>query len=388
MGIRSMRICMYTESALPMLGGQEMVVDALACRFTKLGHEVTVLAPWPRGGGRTKDEGLPYQVVRHPRFVSTRRFLDWYGRYLAKAYRNCPFDVLHCHSVYPTGYIAARCPAIDAVPTVITSHCGDVCPSSRLLTKPGLPGRYALSLRRADAAVAISGFVEQRLRGLCPEIRRVVRLPNGVDVGSFSRPVERPAGLSPGIRPGNYFLFLGRLAHRKGADLLLEGFASSNCDRRLHLAVAGDGPKEALLTGRASDLGIGDQVHFVGRVEGVVKTWLLQNARCTVIPSRISEGFPLVLLESCAAGRPVIGTRIPGLGELIRPGRTGLLVAPESPMELGRALGQMATGHDLPDRLGAEARRFARQHDWTRVAQSYVALFAELLGGQRGSQAA
>ena len=67
-----------------------------------------------------------------------------------------------------------------------------------------------------------------------------------------------------------------------------------------------------------------------GHVEGDTKTWLLQNALCTVVPSRISEGFPLVFLESCAAGRPVIGTRIPGLQELVQPGKTGLLVAPDS----------------------------------------------------------
>lgn len=383
-----MRIGVYTESALPMTGGQELVVDALARCFTKLGHEVTVLAPWPRGGIRTRDEELPYEVVRHPRFISTRRFLDWYGRYVAAVYRKRRFDILHCHSVYPTGYIAARCSAIDAVPKVITSHCGDVCPSSRLLKKPGLPSRYSLSLRRAEAAVAISRFVEQRLKGLCPEIRRVVRLPNGVDAGRFSRPVKRPTGLSPGIRPGEYLLFLGRLVQRKGVDLLLDGFALSNSDRRLHLAVAGDGPEKAVLKCRASDLGIGDRVHFVGEVHGVSKTWLFQNALCTVIPSRISEGFPLVLLESCAAGRPVIGTEIPGLRELICPRRTGLLVAPESPVELGRALSRLIADDELRERLRAEARQFAKRHDWTQVARSHLALFEELIAARPCSRAA
>ena len=80
-----MRICLYTESALPMVGGQELVVDALARDFTTSGHEVVVVAPWPRGGLRPSDSALPYPVVRHRRFVSTRYFLDWYGRYLAKS---------------------------------------------------------------------------------------------------------------------------------------------------------------------------------------------------------------------------------------------------------------------------------------------------------------
>lgn len=383
-----MRVCLYTESALPMLGGQELVVDALARRFVTLGHEAVVLAPWPRGHLRPRDEELPYSVMRHPRFISTRRFLDWYGRYLARAYRKFRFDVLHCHSVYPTGYIATRCPAIDDVPVVITSHCGDVCPSSRLLRKPGLPARFAVALQRANAAIAISGFTEKRLRELSSRPSRIVRLPNGVDVGRFSRPIERPTDLKPDIQPAEYFLFLGRLVHRKGADLLLDGFALIEGNDKLHLVIGGDGPEEMVLRCRADSLGVRDRVHFMGQVEGDTKAWLLQNTLSTIMPSRISEGFPLVLLESYAAGRPVIGTRIPGLCEVICPGQMGLLVAPESPAELAGALSRVIADPEIPNRLGVEAYRFAQKHDWTQVAESHLALFHELVAGRRGSKAA
>ncbi|HZU35642.1 MAG TPA: glycosyltransferase, partial [Gemmataceae bacterium] len=62
-----MRICLYTDTALPKLGGQELVVDALARQFQAAGHRVTVLAPKPRRPVRPNDDAFPYSIVRHPR---------------------------------------------------------------------------------------------------------------------------------------------------------------------------------------------------------------------------------------------------------------------------------------------------------------------------------
>ena len=88
-------------------------------------------------------------------------------------------------------------------------------------------------------------------------------------------------------------------------------------------------------------MGILPSVCFLGRVTGVTKTWLLQNARCGCMPSRNWEAFPLVVMEAFAAGKPMIGTRILGLKDLITHGETGWLVASESPAELAAALHEM-----------------------------------------------
>lgn len=64
-----MRLCLYTETALPTIGGQELVVDALAREYTNQGHEVVVLAPTPRGSLVANDRQLPYRMIRHRRFL-------------------------------------------------------------------------------------------------------------------------------------------------------------------------------------------------------------------------------------------------------------------------------------------------------------------------------
>ncbi|MEO8495488.1 MAG: glycosyltransferase family 4 protein, partial [Planctomycetota bacterium] len=155
-----MRVCLYTETALPVVGGQEVAIDALARQFQELGHDVVVLTLRPRRRQVADDSLLPYPVVRHRRYLSTRHLLGIYGASLSSVYRQYPFDVLHCHNVYPAGYVAARWAATRRVPLVITSHACDIAPDSHLLKKPRVPARVAHVLKQASALVAISDMVE------------------------------------------------------------------------------------------------------------------------------------------------------------------------------------------------------------------------------------
>ncbi|NUQ61757.1 MAG: glycosyltransferase family 4 protein [Pirellulales bacterium] len=363
------------------MGGQAVVVDSMARQFLAMGHEVAVLAPRPHRCVALNDELLPYPVLRHPRFYSKRWFLDGYRWWVASAYRRHRFDVLHCHSVYPAGYVAARCAMLSHVPLVVTS-LGDVS-SQRLARQAGPSERYRLMLRRADAAIAISQFIEHRYRELCPEVRRVERISLGVDSSLYAATAARPAGLPGSIRPGGYLLFVGRLVAQKGVDLLLDAIAQAAVREPLCLAVAGDGSARHELEARAKALGIAEQVHFLGAVEESVKIYLYQNALCTVMPSRNSEGFPLVALESCAAGRAVLGTDIPGLREAVVAEQTGLLVPPESVEALARAISRMLADRQWLERAGAEARRFAAGYAWDQVARRHLAVYEELCRNAR-----
>ena len=110
----------------------------------------------------------------------------------------------------------------------------------------------------------------------------------------------------------------------------MEAWAASQTktDPSRMLAIGGDGGECKALKEQARQLGILPSVCFLGRVTGATKTWLLQNARCGCMPSRDWEAFPLVVMEAFAAGKPMIGTRILGLKDLITHGETGWLVAP------------------------------------------------------------
>jgi glycosyltransferase involved in cell wall biosynthesis len=239
-----LRICLYTDTALPKMGGQEMVVDALARQFQALGAEVVVLAPHPRLPLRANDQVLPYQVVRHPRFYSTRFLVPWYRWFLNRMHRQHRPDILHCHGVYPPGYLAALTRSRHTIPTMITSHGGDVETKNVRLRKPVLRQRIVQGLSAADVLVAISRFTAERMRDLCPHAE-IAAIPNGVDLSPYARIVARPDRLPDAIRPQGYLLFMGRLKQRKGVDVLLQALAISPCD--LPLVIAGDGEERSAL---------------------------------------------------------------------------------------------------------------------------------------------
>ena len=377
-----MRICLYTSNSLPKIGGQELVVDALARKFSDRGHKVVVLAPRRKGCGNFDTRSLPYTMAWHPRFISTRHFVSWYGRWLARLHRRHNFDLLHCHDTYPSAYVAACCRETALLPMVITSHGGDMDPDSLLYRKPELADRYVRALQHADAAVAISDCTEQRFRRVFPEVRHITRIPNGVDLATFIRDVPLPAELPAGIVPEEFVLFLGRLERRKGADLLLNAFAKVAPGNHMKLVIAGVGPQLPALQTLATELGLNRRVCFVGPVFGDTKTWLLRNTLYSVVPSRVAEACGLVVLESGAAGRPVIGTQLPGLSEFIISDHTGIVVPVESVDSLAEALDRLVGNRELANRMGRQGRKNVQGYDWSNIARRHLDLFEELVTGR------
>jgi glycosyltransferase involved in cell wall biosynthesis len=108
--------------------------------------------------------------------------------------------------------------------------------------------------------------------------------------------------------------------------------------------------------------------HSLGATDYIVWTGFLQNPipvlqqlDIVVLPSK-EEGFGLVLIEAMAAGKPVIGTLCGGIPEIIVDGETGLLVPPESPHELAKAISTLLKNPDLARRMGQAGRRRVEKH--------------------------
>lgn len=350
-----------------------------------MGHKVVVLAPRPRRPFKPRDEAFPYNVARHPRFYSTHRFVSWYRGFLLGLYRAEKFDLLHCHGIYPPGYVAALCRTAMPVPIVVTNHEGGLDEQNVRLAKPQIRSRYVNALTRADVLVALNQSAEEAYRRLCPAPPSMVRIPNGVDIKRWSTPQNRPTDLDDGVRAGNYVLYLGRLRRRKGVDYLLTAFAQLAKEGAWQLIVAGEGDDGPTLRAQASELGLADRCRFVGWVEDATKAYLLQNALFTVIPSRLAEAFGLVALESYAAGRAVAASAVSGLKELVADGKTGVLFKPDSVPALVNALKHMLADPSGVRRMGAQARLWVEDFDWNSVARCHLELYRALLDGQRAA---
>jgi glycosyltransferase involved in cell wall biosynthesis len=214
-------------------------------------------------------------------------------------------------------------------------------------------GRLIASLERwawrhADRAVVTTEALRQHViewAGVPAD--RMTVVPNYVDTDLF-----RP---SPDARqePG-HIVFVGRLAPEKNLAALLEAVGHVPGTR---LTLAGDGPLRAQLEAQAQSGGI--PADFLGSVPNPDLPALLRRAAVFAQPS-LYEGHPKSLLEAMACGCAVLGTDVPGIRDVIRDGKTGVLCGTSSD-EIAAALGALLADEERRQRLGRAARDFVVQ---------------------------
>ena len=191
-----------------------------------------------------------------------------------------------------------------------------------------------------------------------------VYIPNFVDVERFR----------PGNGIGRRFVYCGRLDALKGVETLVRAAALA----RQPVTVVGGGPQETRLRELAAELGA--DVSFAGHLAKDALIEVLQSARAIVIPSEVNENAPLSLLEAYATARPVIGSSIAGIPELIREGETGALFPTGDAPALAAVLERFALlpGSHLAD-MGEAGRRWVEQDFNPSVyRERLLALYASL----------
>jgi glycosyltransferase involved in cell wall biosynthesis len=381
-----MRICLFTATFLPKIGGHETVVDELARHLNQSGHEAIVLAQHTSVKGTRGVVDVPYEVIRFRKPCSQIHDLGTLRRALIRLHEKWPFEILHSHSSYPTGFVAVEIGKKLNVPVIITPHGSDIAETSRFRDRPVIQKRIAHALEKADAVTILSAYMKGRATLISPEsASHFFAIPNGIHFDWFSKSAEEPVDLDAEIVTAreNYFLFMGRLHPRKGVDVLIKSFQTVAAEiPNSRLVIAGQGTEEAALLEQAKQSGFANRIHFVGSVQGQKKLWLLQNACALVVPTKSWEAFCVVVMEGMASGVPVIGTRVGGIVDLIEPGRDGMLVSPNDTGDLAKALREMfANGSRIE--MGERGREKSRRYDWPLVTRQYVELFEKLLAAKK-----
>jgi glycogen(starch) synthase len=189
--------------------------------------------------------------------------------------------------------------------------------------------------------------------------------------------VEAPAEL-PFEPP--CILCLGRLVPEKGVDVALRVLANVRLRvPGVRLVVAGDGGERSRLEREARELGLGEEVRFVGAVAPEDVPAVINRATLVLMPSR-REGLPLVAIEAALMGRPVVATAVSGLAEVVTDGETGRLAAKDDVEGLSRAVLDLLAHPERTRRMGRSARERARDRfGLARCTASFDALYRRLV---------
>jgi teichuronic acid biosynthesis glycosyltransferase TuaC len=395
-----MKVVLYVNSFLPVLGGREFVVHYLADALRKLGHEARILGP----SGFWKHRHLRFQYPVH-RWPSLRGFMS--GRVsmthlaLDTALWGC--DVIHAHNTFPTGYHAVRLRSFRRYPLVITPHGQDIQSIPEighgLRLDPLLNQKIMFAVKNADVVTAISNNIGNALidAGASPD--RVRLIPNGVDITRFNRQPSPAIRQWLGVKPeARLIVTIGRYNPRKGQDYLVRAMPIILAkEPRAVLVIIGDKtealsplikqlaldgkvvltggirPSKSILTPGDKSPGQADEPDYLAELlcssELYVSAGIQNNA----------EGLSLAVLEAMAAGLPVVGTAISGNTDVIVEGDNGYLVNPADESSLADGILRVLQQEPNQDRMRARARETSAQYDWIKIAHKYVETYQEAI---------
>ena len=206
---------------------------------------------------------------------------------------------------------------------------------------------------------------------------RVVVIPNGIDVSKYRGPTERKHSGKV-----QRLAYLGRLIRAKGIFETIKAVEILRMDERfcdVELRIAGSGPVREEIERYISDHGLDNCVKLVGSVFGSDKTTFLQEADVFVFPSYHKEGLPYTILESLAAGTPVITSRVAGIPDIVVDRVHGILVNTKDPGDIVRAVQQLAESQEgLRMMSRACVERASQKFGLERLATEFEELYEKV----------
>lgn len=398
-----MKILFFHDDCQTM-GGANTYRRELSHALKSLGHEVYLFTLEPN---RDKAEECFYYI-----FKRGNRVLDHFKHLYFKPSLFLAFkrvlkkinpDIIHIHTniVFPNSVLLA----CGNIPVVQTLHdwrmiCtigngvtvkGVICERgfSDMCYREGCISRwryYSQSVWRRFNKLLFKRHVKALIspsmalkRGLKNYGLKSIYIPNYVDTLRF---LPSPPGTN-----GRKILCACHLFSSKGVHYLLKAF--QNVIGKVpstRLDIVGEGPEKESLEELCISLKIQNSVRFYGEVSHVELADFYSKASVVVLPSVVAENCPLVVLEAMASARPVIGSRIGGIPELILENETGLLFNPGDIDELSEKIVQLLLNPERAEKMGRFGRErvekeFSAQNHVKRILDLYHSLLRNDFSG-------
>lgn len=384
-----MRIAMFTNNYKPYIGGVPISIEHLAEALRGLGHKVWVFAP-----SYKNQEEEPY-VIRYPSLplsVVGAPVPNVLTKLFAQKIEELRIDVIHVHHPALVGNVALALKRKLRIPVVFTYH-----------TRYEEYLHYIAGLKQIEAH---TGIMEKYLRYFCTHCDLLVAPTPGIRDYLQKKNLRTPIAVLPTGIPAESFLpdqgraehirkeYLGaadhmfctvsRLAKEKNIYFQLEGLA---CLKRLlqktgrsfkHLMI-GDGPERRSFEKRVRELGLADEIVFVGNVPNAeIKNY--QVASDLFLFTSKSETQGIVLLEAMAAENPVVAVEASGVCDVVCNGENGYRT-PEDADVWARKIADTIADRTLLASLDEGARRtaelYAEEQIALRAAQCYEQVCAK-----------
>lgn len=364
----------------PVYGGSGVVATELGKALAHRGHEVHFIAyslPFRLGHVTENISFHEVNVNRYPLFEYPPYSLALTSS-MVNAVRYEKLDLLHVHYAIPhaTSAVLAR-QILDQhgidTPVVTTLHGTDITIVGQ---DPSFAPVVAYSINQSDGVTAVSEYLRRETYEHFDIERDIKVIPNFIDTERFHRldkdylrRVLSPNGEKVLVHVSNFRPVkragdVVRILHRLRAD-----------DLPVKLLLVGDGPDRVPTEHLARNLGVQDDVRFLGKQEPIEE--ILSVADVFVMPSG-SETFGLAALEAMACRVPVVCSNIGGLPELVVDGESGFLRPLGDVDAMTEAVRRLITDEALQETMADRALERAKDFDISRVVPQYEAYYEQV----------
>ncbi len=368
----SMDILIVTQDFPPERGGIQTYVLELARAFLARGHAVRIICP----GHKNAPNPLPHLTD----LVRIRVHTSWlFLPLLTFLPRYLRLNPSVTHVLYAQWQPAMAELAMPISSKRHQSYC--LVHGRELLTSVFGPLAPFLRLRVFDrfaAAFPNSDEVQRLARSRAAPGCPLHLVHPGVDPTHFlpmdADFLRERYGLGKGPDRVPVILCITRLVARKNLRRLIEAMVKVRAEvPKAILLIGGSGPESESLEARTRELGLRDEVRFLGRIAETELVAHYSLADVFALPSMSSskdiEGFGIVFLEAGACEVAVVGSRSGGIPDAVEEGITGLLVPPEATQKLSEALLELLKDPERAKTMGKQARaRIEKDFTWTSVS--------------------
>lgn len=351
-----------------LLGGAELQAKQMAEQLARKGHQVVVFTR--RYKGRPYVETVDgYTICRRDELplVGLRAIWDTFPAVwnIARYYPRP--EVLLCYQTLNSGLVGMVAQVLLRIPMVLSVRGNrEYRLGSSAVQHLFVPPIFGRARRVIVQSVRVLDDMCEQFQladkaDLAQSLRtKTVVIPNGINL----LPIE-PS-------PGKHVIFVGRLIKNKGVADLIEAMKQLP---GTELLIVGDGPDRVRLEGLAKGL----PVTFVGEVTPAAVLQYLKQARVLVLPSYLGDGFPNVILEAMACGKPVVATCIAGIPDLVRHQETGYLFEPGDIKQMATYINQVLSDDNLWEKLSSHSLEAVQLYSWDKIIPQIEQLLFSLI---------
>ena len=386
-----MRIGEFTDTFLPIADGVGRVVHAYAVELTRMGHQVTVVAPMYNTGYRG---GYPFDLVdfvsvKVPTTPQYRTGTPTTDAHYRRRILASPLDILHAHAPFATGREALRLAKARNLPLVASFHSkyyDDFYKATRseTLTKMVL-SNVINYYEKCDEVWAVSDSTAEVLRSYGYK-GPITVMPNGATMRKPRKDAMAQVEAQFQLDDTPMLLFVGQLNWKKNLLRVLEACTLLR-DRGVafRLVLAGQGPDEDAIREKVGTLGLEQHCLLTGHIqEAKHLDALYKKASLFVFPS-LYDNAPMVVREAAVMGTPSVLIRGSDAAEVVTAGENGLLCEDTSE-DLANVLQQALQQPDALTLLGEHARDTI-PIPWSdlmvRVVDNYERIIRDFRGRKR-----